>query len=258
MEKSYSEEIQVNENESARTKWAKWKAAPLELPPLKRTKWAEKIEDLEYFQPRGWLAPVTEAHKKSEELKELYEKDRISYGKDGTRIVRSDREEFDLFRTSHFDNRWFRSVYWDGRTEKYESRTYPDPVNWTFPKDWKPETVEEFQERSKDWLVGGSRLEHEFVILGGTYRLFEDPDHTEVRVVTVNQNPRKLPPKVYIKLVDGPARQWGRWVFSDELDSTVLNTKRSRKNWLKRQKATNRKKGIYEYNNLIRDGGIHD
>ena len=101
-------------------------------------------------------------------------------------------------------------------------------------------------------------MEHEFVSLGGTYHLFEDPDHTKVRVVTVNQNPRKLPPKVYIKLVDGPARQWGRGVFTDELDSTVLNTKRSRKNWLKRQKATNRKKGIYEYNNLIRDGGIHD
>ena len=111
MEKSYSDEIQVNENESARTKWAKWKAAPLELPELKRTKFSEKTEDLEYFQPRGWLALVTEAHKKLEELKELYEKDRISYGKDGTRIVRSDREEFDLFRASPFDNRWFRSVY---------------------------------------------------------------------------------------------------------------------------------------------------
>ena len=74
---------------------------------------------------------MTEAHKKLEELKELYERDRISYKKDGTPIVRSDRKEFKLFRTSFFDNRWFRSVYWDGRTKKYESRTYPDPVTWT-------------------------------------------------------------------------------------------------------------------------------
>ena len=127
MEKSYSDEVQVNENENARTKWAKWKAAPLELPELKRTKWAEKTEDLKYFEPCGWLAPVTEAHKKSEELKELYERNRISY-EDGTPIVLSDRKEFELFRTSFFDNRWFRSVYWDGRTKKYELRTYPDPV----------------------------------------------------------------------------------------------------------------------------------
>ena len=132
MEKSYLDEAQVNEN--ARTKWAKWKAAPLELPELKRTKWTKVTENLKYFKPRGWLAPVTEAHKKSKELKELYERNWISY-EDGTPIVRSDRKEFELFRTSFFDNRWFRSVYWDGRTEKYESRTYPDPVTWAVPED---------------------------------------------------------------------------------------------------------------------------
>ena len=125
---------------------------------------------------------------------------------------------------------------------------------WTTPKDWEPETEEEFKERTKDWLVDGVCLDHKDVCLGGKYLLFEDPDHTEVCVIKVNYG--NLPPKVYIKLPNGPPGQFGRWVFTDESERTVRNSKRSRKNWTKRQVTANRKRGAWPLEGLYQ--GVHD
>ena len=152
-------------------KWAKWKGSPLEPPHPKRAKWARSEDEKRHFERRTWRTPVMQTQIILDQLKELYERDRIRYADDGTPTFRTNKEEFETktFRDSFFDNRWFRSVYWDPRSEKYESRTYPDPVIWTAPEGWKPETEEEFKERSKDWLYEGARLDHSQVCIGGKY-----------------------------------------------------------------------------------------
>ena len=130
-------------------------------PTPKRPRWGpEPTEEEKYFKPRGWGEPATEAHKKSVELRSIYEKDRV-IDEDGVKWYRTDKKTFEDFRGSFFDSRWFCSVYWDERTKKYESRTpypkgsAPNPVPWVAPEDWKPETLEEFNERRKHWLSNG-------------------------------------------------------------------------------------------------------
>ena len=44
-----------------------------------------------------------------------------------------------------------------------------------------------------------------------------------------------------VKDLDGSNK---RFVFTDELEATKLNTARSRKNWIKRQKSIGRKNGV--------------
>ena len=189
MEKTYSgeEEVQVvkvlsPERAAERdAKWAKWKGSPLENPHTKRPRWVRNEDEKRLFEKSTWRTPDTQPKLLSDQLKELYERDRIKkYEVDGTPIFRTDKEEFEskTFRESFFDNRWFRSVYWDPCTKQYEARNYPKRVTWTAPEGWKPETEEEFKERSKDWLFEGARLDHKRVCVGGKYLLYEDPEHT--------------------------------------------------------------------------------
>ena len=260
MEKTYSEEAQVikvvsSEKAAERdAKWAKWKGSSLEPPHTKRPRWVRSHSEQRHLERSAWRIPDNFAEIKvlSDQLRELYERDRVRYADDGTVTFRTDKEEFEskVFRDSFFDNRWFRSVYWDPCIQRYESRDYPKPVIWTAPDGWKPETEEEFKERSKDWLFEGTRLDHKQVCVGGKHLLYEGPEHTKVRVTAVNHG--KLPPKVYVRLPEGPPGQWGRWIFTDQLDSTVRNSKSSRKNWVKRQIRANKKNGDWPLQGLHR------
>ena len=194
-------------------------------PNAKRAKktWGPKepTEEEKYFKTRTWGEPKTEIQKKSAELKEAFDRDRI-VTENGCTWYRTDLKTFHLFRKSFFDSRWFRTVYWDKRTEKYESRapypkgSAPKPVVWEAPEDWKEETLEEFNERRKFWKPDGIRLEHEDVVVGAKHQLFEHPDHPLVRIIAVNCKP--LPPKVFIK-DNRTNKAWS--IFSDELDKQV-------------------------------------
>ena len=68
--------------------------------------------------------------------------------------------------------------------------------------------------------------------------MYEHPGHPVVRVVAVNCG--KLPPKVLVKHKETNLA-W--WVFSDELDKRVHNTKRNIKNWQKRRRAAYKTSG---------------
>ena len=207
------------------------------VPKRARKAWdlPEPTEEEEYFKDRGW-APETATQKKSTELRIEYEKDRIIL-EDGLVWYRTDRKTYELFRGSFFDSRWFRSVYYDERTQQYESRapypqgSAPKPVLWEAPEGWTVETRAEFEERRKHWKKDGIRLEHEDAVPGAKHELYEHPDHPVVRIVAVNSG--KLPPKVLVKH-EGTNLAW--WVFSDELEKETHNTKRNIKNWQKRRR----------------------
>ena len=135
----------------------------------------------------------------------------------------------------HLDHRWLRTAWW----HKYERKWYPrsQPIIWARPEGWKPESDEEFAERSKGWVQGGVRLDHEKVQVGGIYCLFEDPA-SKVRVTDLNRY--HTWPGVYVQNLDVSS---GRDVFTNELDSTVFNSKHARKNWCRRRRARYRKFG---------------
>ena len=139
----------------------------------------------------------------------------------------------------HLDERWLRTVWWHRHERKWYARDPSKPIVWIPPDNWRAETNEEYAERTKGWLVGGVRLEHEEVEVGGIYRLFEDPA-TKVRVTSLD--PTNTIPRVTVQYLDGS----GEWdLFTDELDKTVLNTKRNRKNWRNRRRARLRREGSY-------------
>ena len=147
------------------------------VPKRARKAWdlPEPSKEEKYFRIRALGESKTEAQHRSEKLRSLYEEDRIIV-EDGVYWYRTDRKTYDLFRESFFDSRWFRSVYWDKRTEQYESRaaypkgSAPKPVLWEAPEDWKKESLAEFNERRKSWKPDGIRLEHEDVILGANHQ----------------------------------------------------------------------------------------
>ena len=215
-------------------------------PATKRAKvtWdiLQPTNEIKFYTDRAW-DPDTETQKKSAELLAAYEKDRV-FVKDGTVYYRSDLKTYCLFRGSFFDSRWYRSVYWDKRTRQFESRATcregcePEPVVWTAPDDWTVETRAEFDERSKHWNKDGLRLEHEHAVAGAKHQLYEHPDHPVVRIVAVNGG--DLPPKVLVKHEE-TNRAW--WLFTDELDTTVINTRRNIKNWQKRRRTSYRISG---------------
>ena len=123
MEKAPFENVQVKvkvepEEVGSYEKWGSVEP----VPKRARKAWdlPEPTSEEEYFKDRGW-APETVIQKKSTELKVEYEKDRIIL-EDGLVWYRTDRKTYELFRGSFFDSRWFRSVYYDERTQQYESR----------------------------------------------------------------------------------------------------------------------------------------
>ena len=206
-------------------------------PVPKRTKTAwwnhEPTEEEKRFERhllKNW-EPKTAAQEKSAELRAIYEKDRVVF-EYGVKWHRTERETFELLRESFFDSKWFRSVYWDERSLQYESRTF-DPVAWEAPEGWTAETLAEFNQRRRFWKDDGTRLEHEDAIVGAKYELYEHPEHLLVCVVAINEG--KLPPKVLVKL-EGTDRAW--WVFTDELDRKVWNSKRNIKNWQRHRRAS--------------------
>ena len=140
----------------------------------------------------------------------------------------------------HLDDRWYRSNWWNKHERKWHPRNPSVPIQWNRPENWKPETEEEYKERTKKWLVGGTRLEHEEVEVGGVYRFFEDPA-TKVRVTNVNRY--GLFPRVTVQAPDGSGQQWE--IFTDELGEMVLNPKRNRRNWRHCRKAKTRRDGSY-------------
>ena len=118
MEKTYSgeEEVQVvkvlsSERAAERdAKWAKWKGSPLEHPHSKRPRWVRNEDEKRILERRTWRTPDIQTKVILDQLKELYERDRIKYADDGTPTFRTDKEEFEskIFQDSFFDNRWFR------------------------------------------------------------------------------------------------------------------------------------------------------
>ena len=248
-------QVQAKTETVARDKVVSTKEWGSEEPVPKRARKAwdlpEPTDKEKYFRVCAWGEPKTEAQKRSAELRALYEEDRIIV-EDGVYWYRTDRKTYDLFRESFFDSRWFRSVYWDKRTEQYEScapypkGSAPKPVLWEAPEDWKEESLAEFNERRKSWKPDGIRLKHEDVILGAKHQLYEHPDHPLVRVVAVNCDP--LPPKVLVK-DDQTNRAWS--IFSDELDKKIHNSKRNVKNWQKRRRAAYKNSGTSIWDTVI-------
>ena len=220
------------------------------VPKRARAAWDPTEEELYFRKERRW-GPPTPAEEKSAELRAKFEKDRIIKD-DGVIWHRTDLKTYHLFRESFFDHRWFRSVYWDERTKRYESRapyskgSVPEPVLWEAPDDWTPETRDQFEERRKHWRNDGIRLEHEDAILGAKHELFEHPDHPVVRIIAKNVG--EQPPKVLVKL-DGSDSAW--WIFTDELDNQVLNTKRNIKNWQKRRRTAWKTSGTSIWDTVI-------
>ena len=137
----------------------------------------------------------------------------------------------------HLDYRWLRTAWWHKFERKWYPRDPSKPIIWACPDDWKPESDKEFAERSKSWVKEGERPEHEKVQVGGIYHLFENPA-CKVRVTDLNRYCTK--PEVYVQNLDGSG---GRDLFTDELESTLLNSKRARKNWVRRRRARYRKFG---------------
>ena len=225
-------------------KWGNHPTATWRLP--------EPTEEEEYFRINSWKGtPTTETQIRSEELRKVYEQDRILV-ENGETWYRTELKTYDLLCESFFDSRWFRSVYWDQRTQQYESRapykkgSAPKQVPWEPPADWKKESFEEFKERIKFWKQDGIRLEHEDVVLGAKYQLYEHPNLPPFRVVGINDNP--LPPKVLIK-EDRTNRAWS--VFTDELDKTVHNSRRNIKNWTKRRRAAYNYSGTSVWDTVV-------
>ena len=64
----------------------------------------EPTEEEKYFKTRAWDEPKTETQKKSEELKEACDRDRIVI-ENGCTWYRTDLKTFHLFRKSFFDSR---------------------------------------------------------------------------------------------------------------------------------------------------------
>ena len=139
----------------------------------------------------------------------------------------------------HLDHRWLRTAWWHRHERKWYPRDPSKPIIWACPDGWKPESDEEIAERTKGWFQGGARLDHEEVKVGGIYRLYKDPA-TKVRVTSLNRYETK--PRVTVQYLDS-SREWD--LFTDELDKTVLNTKRNRKNWRNRRRAKLRREGSY-------------
>ena len=105
------------------------------------------------------------------------------------------------------------------------------PIVWARPDNWKPESSEEFEARTEDWVKEGQRLDHEEVQAGGIYRLFENPS-CKVRVTSIYHHLTN--PEVYVENIDDSG---GKDLFTDELESTMLNSKHARKKWVRRRRA---------------------
>ena len=178
---------------------------------------------------RKWAAPRTPA---TEEERIRIEESEKSYAAWRAYEYESDKLSF-------FDERWIRTVYWDRDANSYKPRDPSKPVVWNPPEGWKPETEEERAERTKFYYPGGTRLYHSDALPGAIYRFFEGPDYPKVRVThTFRGNGI---PHVLVRDLDGSNK---RFVLADELEATKLNSARSRKNWIKRQKSIARKNGV--------------
>ena len=205
----------------------------------------------ESFRPRKWFSEWTEGQDVFEDPKEPK---RRKWGEPRTPINEQERSKIDeeeksriarahyeSDQSSFFDGRWIRTVYWDPNDLAYKPRNLTKPVVWSPPKDWKPETEEEFKQRTKFWYPGGIRLYHKDVLPGAIYRFFEGPEYAKVRVTHVFRE-RSIP-KVLVKDLDGSNE---RFIFADELERSQVNSKRSRKSWIKRQRSTARKNRVLQ------------
>ena len=86
----------------------------------------------------------------------------------------------------HLDHRWLRTAWWHRFERKWYPRDPSKPIIWASPDNWKPESSEEFEARTKGWVKEGERLEHKEVQVGEIYRLFENPA-CKVRVTDLNR-----------------------------------------------------------------------
>ena len=80
---------------------------------------------------------------------------------------------------------------------------------------------------------------HSDALPGAIYHFFEGPDYPKVRVTHAFRY--NAIPHVLVKDLDGSNK---RFVFADELEETQVNSARSRKNWIKRQRSIARKNGV--------------
>ena len=132
----------------------------------------------------------------------------------------------------------------------YPKGSAPKPVPWEAPGGWTPETLAEFNKRRRFWKLDGTRLDHKDAIVGAKYELYEHPEHLLVRVVAINKG--ELPPKVLVKL-EGSDRAW--WVFTDELDRKIWNSKRNIKNWQRRRRASYQASGTTIWDTITETEG---
>ena len=201
-------------------------------------KWLTK--DPEEPKKRSWGVPSPDDPKRckwAEPRTPANEEERIKIEESEKSYVALRSYESD--QPSFFDDRWIRTVYWDRDDHSYKPRDLGKPVVWSPPEGWKPETEEELKQRTKFWYPRGTCLHHSYALPGAIYRLFEGPEYAKVRVTHVFRG-RSIP-QVLVKDLDGSNE---RFIFADELEKTQINSARSRKNWIKRQRSTARKNGV--------------
>ena len=240
-------QVQVKVEPEEVVSFSAWEEPEEPVAKRPRTTWKQvrhvTAEEEYCNRIRPWDQPKSDEQLRSEELRARFEAGRVII-ENGVTWHRSERRTYDELCHSFFDSRWYRTVYWDKRTEQYESRApypkgqTPKPVVWKAPEGWTKETPAEFNRRRSSWKADGRRLEHENVVVGAKHQLYERPDHPLLRVVAVNADP--LPPKVLVK-DDVTNQAW--FIFSDELDVTVHNSKNNIKNWLKRRRAAHKANG---------------
>ena len=58
-------------------------------------------------------------------------------------------EHRERFPNAHLDKRWRRTVWYCNRKKQYKSRTVTKEIQWKRPVGWRPETIDEVEEREK-------------------------------------------------------------------------------------------------------------
>ena len=99
----------------------------------------------------------------------------------------------------HLDKKWIRTVWWCDQEQAWKPRDPTKPIVWASSPDWKPETVEEAEERRKK----GCRLEHNEVKVGGIHQFFDNPDR-KVRVKRIHNATLE----VYLIKLDGSGGEY--------------------------------------------------
>ena len=111
-------------------------------------------------------------------------------------------------------------MWWSGNDQEWKSRDPNKPIDWARSPSWKPEMAKEKEERHNKGIC----LDYRDVLPGAIYRFFDKP-WNKVRVEHIYSHLEK--PTVFVRNIDGSG---GKFIFADELEITLQNTSRARKN----------------------------